>query len=142
MWLDADDYLDENALLVLSNILDIHPQIGLVYPDYFLVDESGAIIEVIRRKKIGQDVELLDLPALGACTMIREECLLEIGGYSEEFKCQDGYDLWLKFIESFNPYNVNIPLFYYRQHPSNLTKNKSHILKTRRCIKRTFCRKL
>jgi CMP-N-acetylneuraminic acid synthetase len=141
MRLDADDYLDENALLVLSNILDIHPQIGLVYPDYFLVDERGAIVEVVRRKKIGQDVELLDLPALGACTMIRKECLLEIGGYNEEFKCQDGYELWLKFIESFNPYNVNIPLFYYRQHPSNLTKDRSRILKTRRCIKRTFVEK-
>jgi hypothetical protein len=138
MRLDADDYLDENALLVLANILDIHPQIGLVYPDYFLVDEGGAIVEIIRRKKIGQDAELLDLPALGACTMIRKECLLEIGGYNEEFKCQDGYELWLKFIESFKPYNVNIPLFYYRQHPASLTKDKSRLLKTRRCIKRTF----
>jgi CMP-N-acetylneuraminic acid synthetase len=141
MRLDADDYLDENALLVLANILELHPQIGLVYPDYFLVDERGEIVEIVRRKKVGQDVELLDLPALGACTMIRKECLLEVGGYSEEFKCQDGYELWLKFIESFNPYNVNLPLFYYRQHPSNLTKNRSQILKTRRCIKRTFVEK-
>lgn len=141
MRLDADDFLDENALLVLANILDIHPQIGLVYPDYFLVDEGGEIVEIVRRKKVGQDVELLDLPALGACTMIRKECLLEVGGYSEEFKCQDGYELWLKFIESFHSYNVNIPLFYYRQHLSNLTKNRSQILQTRRCIKRSFVEK-
>ncbi len=123
MRLDADDYLDENALLVLANILESNPQVGLVYPDYYLVDEGGEIVEIVRRKKIGQDVELLDLPALGACTMIRKECLLEVGGYSEEFKCQDGYELWLKFIESFNPYNVNVPLFYYRQHSSNLTRD-------------------
>lgn len=141
MRLDADDYLDENALLVLSNILETHPQVGLVYPDYYLVDEVGEITEIVRREKIGIEVELLDLPALGACTMIRKECLLEIGGYSEEFKCQDGYELWLKFIESFNPYNVNIPLFYYRQHPSNLTKDRDRILRTRRCIKHTFVEK-
>jgi CMP-N-acetylneuraminic acid synthetase len=138
MRLDADDYLDENALLVLANILDTNPQVGLVYPDYYLVDEGGEIEGIVRRKKIGQEVELLDLPALGACTMIRKECLLEIGGYNEEFMCQDGYELWLKFIESFKPYNVNIPLFYYRQHPANLTKDRNLILKTRRDIKRTF----
>ena len=138
MRLDADDYLDENALLVLANILDTNPQVGLVYPDYYMVDEGGEIEGIVRRKKIGLEVELLDLPALGACTMIRKECLLEVGGYSEEFKCQDGYELWLKFIELFNPYNVNVPLFYYRQHPSSLTKDRKHILRTRQSIKRKF----
>ena len=138
MRLDADDYLDENALLVLSSTLDAKPQVGLVYPDYYLVDEQGEILEVVRRKKIGQEVELLDLPAHGACTMFRKECLLELGGYSERFRFQDGYELWIRFIESFNPYNVNVPLFYYRQHHSNLTKNKDRILRTQAEIKRQF----
>lgn len=142
MRLDADDYLDENALLVLANILDTHSQVGMVYPDYYIVDEEGGIIEIVRRKKIGQDAELLDLPALGACTMIRKECLLEVGGYSEEFHCQDGYELWLKFIQSFKPYNLNVPLFYYRQHPSSLTKDREGILRTRRSIKRSFVKQI
>jgi len=138
MRLDADDYLDENALLVLSNILDTKPEIGLVYPDYYLVDEHGEILETVRRKKIGEEAGLLDLPAHGACTMIRKECLLEIGGYDEAFSCQDGYGLWIQFLESFKPYNVNIPLFYYRQHSDNMTKNKDKILKTRQRINRNF----
>ena len=49
--LDADDFLDENFLLVLSNILDQRSDIGLVYPDYYHVDPDGNIIETIRRKK-------------------------------------------------------------------------------------------
>ena len=36
MRLDADDYLDHNALLVLSNALEKDPNLGLVFPDYFL----------------------------------------------------------------------------------------------------------
>lgn len=138
MRLDADDFLDENALLVLSNVLDTKPEAGLVYPDYYLIDEAGEIIEIVRRKKIGDEVELLDLPAHGACTMFRRECLLDLGGYSEHFDCHDGYELWLKFLLTFKPYNVNIPLFYYRQHSNNLTKNHSKILETRRKIKRGF----
>ena len=38
--LDADDYFDENILLVLSNVLDTKPEIGLVYPDYYHINED------------------------------------------------------------------------------------------------------
>ena len=141
MRLDADDYLDENALLVLSNILDSKPEVGLVYPDYYVIDEDGGVIEIMRRKKIGEEVELLDLPAHGACTMFRKECLLQIKGYEESIECQDGYDVWLRFIQSFKPYNVNVPLFYYRQHPESLTTKRQKILETRKNIKRNFVRK-
>jgi CMP-N-acetylneuraminic acid synthetase len=141
MRLDADDYLDENALLVLSNILNTHPEIGLVYPDYYRVDEDGEIIDIERRKKIGQEVELLDLPAHGACTMMRKSCLLELGGYDESLSCQDGYELWLRFIERFKPYNVNVPLFYYRQHGRSLTQDKKKVLLTRHRAKRNFVKR-
>ena len=134
--LDADDYLDENFLLVLSNILDKKEDIGLVYPDYYHVDKHGEIIERIRRKKIGNEVLLLDLPAHGACTMARKDLLIELGAYSEEFSCQDGYELWLKFIKKHKPYNINTPLFYYRKHGENSTDKKKKILDTRGKIKR------
>ncbi len=135
---DADDYLDENFLLVLSNVLDTKPEIGLVYPDYYHVDKEGKILEQIRRKKVGEEVELLDLPAHGACTMFRTEVLRSIGSYNEDFNCQDGYDIWLRFTEQHLPYNVNIPLFYYRQHQESLTKNSQKILDTRMSIKEKF----
>ena len=48
---------------------------------------------------------------------------MDIGGYDEEFNCQDGYYLWLKFIKKYVVRNVNLPLFYYRQHEKSLTKN-------------------
>ncbi len=141
MRLDADDYLDENALLVMSAILDKRPAIGLVYPDYYLIDAHDHIIEIIRRKKIGEEVTILDLPAHGACTMIRKSCLLELGGYNETLTCQDGYDLWLRFVEKYDVYNVNVPLFYYRRHGNNLTENTKKILSTRGKIKRDFVAK-
>lgn len=136
--LDADDCFDENILLVLSNILETKPEVGLVYPDYYHINERGEILETVRRQKIGEEVELLDLPAHGACTMIRKECMVDLKGYDEAFSCQDGYDLWLKFIRKYKPYNVNIPLFYYRQHGKNLSKKMERILETRGNIKKIF----
>ena len=136
MRLDADDFLDENILLVLSHVLDTKPGVSLVYPDYYNVDENGEIVEIVRCQKIGEEVDLLDLPAHGACTMVRKEILLEIGGYFEEFDRQDGFGMWLKFIERYHPYNVNLPLFYYRQHGESLSESRGLLLETRRKIKR------
>lgn len=134
MRLDGDDYLDENALLVMVNQMEQRPTVGLVYPDYYLVDEEGEIVSVERRSKVGSEVNLLDMPALGACTMFRKNLLLELGGYSEEITCQDGYDIWIKFIQHYKTSNINLPLFFYRQHLTNLTKNKKKLLETRRQI--------
>ncbi len=130
MRLDADDWLDQNALQVLSGVLDREPNVGLVFPDYFTVDEHGTVIDVIRRHNFDA-VTLHDQPAHGACTMARTENLREIGGYDESFRCQDGYDIWLRFIRKFEVRNVNLPLFYYRQHGASLTRNEGRILDTR-----------
>lgn len=138
MRLDADDYLDENALMIMTNILDKHPEIGMVYPDYFQINKKGEIIDYFRKKKLGQDFKLLDLPALGACTMMRKSCYQVIGGYRDDIRMQDNYDLWLKFIAKFKPYNINLPLFYYRRHRSNISNRTKKILQTRRYIKEKF----
>ncbi len=130
MRLDADDYLDAHALAVMAGVLEDNPEVGLVFPDYFHVDELGHVIEVVHRNNV-DDVTLMDMPAHGACTMIRTDRLEEIGGYDESFRCQDGYDLWIRFIHKNAVKNVNLPLFYYRQHSESLTRNESRILETR-----------
>ena len=141
MRLDADDYLDPQALLVLTKVLEDDVSLGLVFPDYYYVDVQGNVIGQERRHNFDAEVSLLDQPAHGACTMIRKQCLQSIGGYSEDFKCQDGYDLWLRFIEKWEVINVNLPLFYYRKHGENLTRNDELIITTRAEIKKAHARR-
>ena len=133
MRLDADDYLDEHALQVLAGALDRDPDIGLVFPDFHLVDVEGRVLDIVRRHDFN-DVTLLDQPAHGACTMIRRTCLEELGGYDEAVRMQDGYDLWVRFIKRFRVRNVNLPLFYYRQHSSSLTRGEEKLLEARATI--------
>ena len=47
MRLDADDYLDENSLNILSDVLERNSDIGMVLPDYYRVDENGNIIDIV-----------------------------------------------------------------------------------------------
>ena len=130
MRLDADDWLDTNAIHLMSNYLEKNPRIGLVFPDYYEVDKKGNILNLVRRHDF-RKVKLLDKPAHGACTMIRKECLQKIGGYNERFDRQDGYYIWIKFIQRYEVTNINLPLFYYRKHDLSLTINEAKILKTR-----------
>lgn len=128
--LDADDFFDEHALQVLSGILERNNDVGLVFPDYYLINEYDEVTNTVRRHDF-EKVTIYDQPAHGACTMIRTQCLRDLGGYDEEFRCQDGYELWIRFIQKFNVQNVNLPLFYYRQHSTNLTRDEQRILETR-----------
>lgn len=138
MRLDADDYLVPDALEKLVAPLEADDDLGLVFPDYYYVDADGNMTGEERRHNFEKEVSLYDQPAHGACTIIRLSFLKKIGGYNESFTCQDGYDLWLKFIIHYSVKNVNEPLFYYRKHGANLTTNEERILETRRAIKKTF----
>ena len=64
--LDADDYFHPTALEKLSSKLESDPQLGLVFPDYYMVNADGEIIEEFKRHDFDQDVSLLDQAAYGA----------------------------------------------------------------------------
>jgi CMP-N-acetylneuraminic acid synthetase len=110
-------------------------EIALVFPDYFLIDREGIITGQIHRHNFQTDVDLLDQPAHGACTLIRKSFLNSVGGYDQSFPIQDGYDLWLNIIDKYPIRNVNRPLFYYRQHDKSITSNEKELLKVRAKIK-------
>lgn len=139
--LDADDYFSPNALELLLEKLESDSMLGMVFPDYFLVDTQGEVLERQKRHDFDNEVKLFDQAAHGACTMIRVQFLREIGGYDESFSCQDGYELWVKFTSKFKVSNINEPLFYYRKHGKNLTSNEDRILDTRATINSKFVKK-
>lgn len=141
MRLDADDYLDKNALLILYNEIVKNNEIALVYSDYILVDRNENLINHERRNLIKNN-SLKNIPAHGACSLIRKSALFEVGLYNEKFDRQDGYDVWLKLSKRYQIRNVNLPLFYYRQHGKNLTINNSKLLKVRSEIFDTHIKKM
>ena len=136
MRLDADDYLDENALLVLASYLDRHPDVGLVYPNWTYIDANGGFIGQERRKRLWDETRLPDLPAHGACTLVRRRVLKAIGGYDTDVPAQDGHELWLKTLYRYGVASVETPLFFYRQHEGSLSGDETRLLDSRRQVKR------
>ncbi|MDK9720588.1 MAG: glycosyltransferase family 2 protein [Rhodospirillales bacterium] len=137
--LDADDYFDENLLLILSNVLDRHPEYGMVFPDYYQISQHGEVIDLVRHPKVNDEVTLLDRSALAAGCLYRRSCWDRLNGYNEELKRQEDYDFWVRFIEHYRVYNVQLPLMYYRRHEGSMSVgNPARKVAARRLVKRQF----
>lgn len=128
--LDADDWLDECALLLMVAKLEATPHIGMVYGNYY-TDPEGKIIGIERRHKLGNEDTVGHLPPHGACTMFRTRALKAVGGYSEDVNAQDGWELWYKLYKRIGAANLDIPVFYYRQHGSSLSHDSKRLLVAR-----------
>lgn len=129
--LDADDWFDESALLLMVAKLESDPQLGLVYGNYFYTDHDGQVIGVERRRQLGVEDASDYLPPHGACTMVRTRVLKAVGGYSEDVNAQDGWELWHKLVNRVKAASLEAPLFYYRQHDQSLSRDTSRLFTAR-----------
>ena len=140
--LDADDWFDESALLLMVSKLKNSPKAGLVYGNYFYTDEEGNTLGMESRAIHGKEDISGDIPPHGACTLFRTRSLKSVGGYSEQVNAQDGWDLWFKLYNKIGVVNVVAPIFYYRQHGSSLSRNQNRLLNARSKIFEEIAEKL
>jgi glycosyltransferase involved in cell wall biosynthesis len=114
-FLDADDYLNKNLIFIESTFLDLNPEWDAVACDYFLIDDNE---EIVGRNSCSE------IPI--ACgTMFRKEKLVEIGMYDGSFKMHEDKDLQIRFSKRFKLHHIELPLYRYRQHDSNLSRNEA-----------------
>ncbi len=132
--LDADDFFHEDAIRQLTRPMEENNSLVAIFPDYAVIDADENVLHYESRNNFKRDVDLFDSPAHGACTLIRLEILKKAGGYNEAYLCQDGWDAWLKLIKFGSVQNISLPLFYYRQHGENLTRDKRRLYRTRSII--------
>jgi glycosyltransferase involved in cell wall biosynthesis len=136
--LDADDWFEESALMLMVAKLESDPGLGLVYGNYFYTAPDGRVIGLERRRRLGEEDKSGHLPPHGACTMVRTRLLKAVGGYSVEFDAQDGWELWHKLSSRAGAASLEAPLFYYRQHGNSLSRNSQRLLDARaRILART-----
>lgn len=131
--LDADDWLNENAILLLLSKAKSYKKVGAVFGNFLYVNEKGNIVGYDSEINI-QNFEKNNIIAPhGACTLFNTKELKKIGGYSEEIKSQDGWEIWYKLKERNQIKSVNNIIFYYRQHPTSVSK-KNNLISSRNKI--------
>lgn len=129
--LDADDWLDESAILIMVSKIEHDSQVGLVYGSYYYVDSDEHVIGIEKQYKLWDEDKSGLNPPHGACTLVRTRSLKAAGGYSEDINAQDGWELWFKLINRTKSASIDTPLFYYRQHNNSLSRNEKKLYNAR-----------
>lgn len=129
--LDADDWLDQHALLVMVAYLEFFHDIGMVFGDYYVVDADGKRIAVEQATNVSTILPAGHRPPHGAVTLVRVRDLKRVGGYSEQVSAQDGWDLWYKLSSKVKAKRVPFPVFYYRQHNKSLSRDEQRLYRAR-----------
>lgn len=125
IFLDADDYIHKELLRVQKLFLEENNTLDAVSVDYYMVDERGKHLS---------HVNAAENPI--ACgIMFRKDFLYNIGLYDEDFRAREEEDLRIRWQEKYNVYNIILPLYRYRMHESNLTKNLDEMEKHRELLK-------
>lgn len=126
LFLDADDYLSRDIIYFQAKFLDLNMDWDAAGCDYYLIDEDE---EITGRKSCAE------IPI--ACgIMFRKERLVEIGMYDETFRMWEEKDLRMRFSENFSIHQIPLPLYRYRQHDKNMTKDKVYSEKYMEKLKR------
>lgn len=130
--LDSDDYLKSNAINKMYLMSAKSPRIALIFPNFIWINEKSEIINRFNYKISKNIIGFSDQPAHGACSLIKRNILLKIGGYNSNFDRQDGYYIWYLILsKNYRIKHIKENLFYYRKHKNNLSNNRKKILSTR-----------
>jgi glycosyltransferase involved in cell wall biosynthesis len=125
IFLDADDYIHKEMLRLQKIFLEENNSLDAVSVDYYLVDERGKHIRHVCAEE----------NPIACGIMFRKDFLYNIGLYDEDFRAREEEDLRIRWREKYNIYNIILPLYRYRMHESNLTKNQDEMDKHRELLK-------
>ena len=124
---DSDDYVHRSFLFLLKFFLDKNRQYHGVCVDYI---ETNSNEEEIKRENAMKK-------QIACGIMFRRECLFELGLYNEKFKMREGHELRIRFKKhNFKLGHLELPLYKYRKHQTNRTKNKKILSKYNLMLKR------
>ena len=108
-------------------ILDFHPDVGLVFTNHYLFSNN---IEWVRRRLVSPglhyhftNIVISKNPICISATLIRRACFDDVGEFKSYYTAD--YDMWLRISKTrWGIYYIDSPLLKYRMHESNLANDR------------------
>tara|TARA_B100001093_G_scaffold520456_2_gene616181 strand:+ start:338 stop:997 length:660 start_codon:yes stop_codon:yes gene_type:complete len=123
---DSDDFVRRNFVYLTKLFLNLNREYQAVAVDYYKVNNDEEFIS----KNSAEKNEI-------ACgVMFRKECLFDVGLYNTNFRMREGHEMKIRFQKKHKIGYLNLPLYKYRYHESNRTKNLKTLKKYDRKLKK------
>lgn len=117
-FLDADDTWSHDKLEKQLPVFDTDNEIGVVYTNYKLTDKQGELMDTPSRQfhtgYISNQL-FVDNFVTGMTSVIRRECLDDVGIFDEELSMGIDYDLWLRLSAHYKFMFLDEVTYFYRQ---------------------------
>jgi glycosyltransferase involved in cell wall biosynthesis len=124
-WVDSDDVLEPTALTATTTVLVDDPSVGMVYTNYWIIDEINRVHGLGRRCQTPYSQEQLLVEFMTFhFRLIRHSVYRQVGGVDGAFPCAMDYDLCLKLSEVAGVRHLAEPLYYYRQHGRSISQQQ------------------
>lgn len=135
--LNDDDLWAPNKLEEQLNLLDSHPEVGLVHTDGWFIDGDGKKREDsplgfdFPRFETGELLAplLYQNKIIASAALVRRTCFDELGGFNESYFGSGDWEMWLRIAEKWQVGCVAKPLTFYRVHGENASHKLERIWK-------------
>ena len=148
--LNDDDLWAPEKLAKQVEMMDTHPDVGLVHTDGWFIDGEGNKMEgtplgfEFPRFKTG-DV-LLGLvyqnKIIASAALVRRECFEKLGGFNEAFFGSGDWEMWFRVAEQWKVGFVDEPLTFYRVHGGNASHKLERIWKDDQMLREWIAKEL
>lgn len=124
--LDSDDlWFDENKLERQLEILESHPDIGIVGTYAKRIDDKEEIVGDISSHAADKSIRnnmMRQNQFIQSSVMIRVKAIEDVGRYDENIAIWEDYELWLRIGKHYQFRNIPEFLTGYRDHAGNISK--------------------
>jgi glycosyltransferase involved in cell wall biosynthesis len=117
---DADDISEPERLGRQLAYLTDHPECAVLGTQGWMVDEAGNKLQPFPWRPTGEAEMAAALrvasPFIHGSVLLRREAVKEVGGYREEIRYAEDFDLWLRLANKYKLANLPDSLYRYRVH--------------------------
>jgi len=127
---DADDVSLPNRLRRQVEWLDTNSSIGLLGTGYHVIDTQGEVIATERlpcSDVVLRWTSLFHNPLCHTSVMARRVLLNSVGGYDEQWRYGQDYELWTRMLDVSRVGNLNAVLVSYRSHPHAVSAQQARM---------------
>ena len=142
-WTSADNLMQPKMLERLVEKLQAEPELGMVYADYYAIDECGQLLQdrrwrplnrpdpssgIVRLPRRTRDLNIVHDNFIGPCFLYRGWIGRTLGDYAPIMGIED-YDYWMRINAFFLVKHLGSdePLYRYRVHSNSLSAKEDEM---------------